>query len=410
MKKKFAAIFCALILLAAALPAAFALEGESQRALDVLDTLNIDVNFQAGQDLKSPIPRGEAAVLLMRFSGADVRQADIALSNVKAQNLLSRTVPQDSAISANEFCAALLRLLGYDDAAEANGAVYARRIGLTARDYDGNLTWGDTFQILRDALTFSYKDGPSAAQRLIDKGLCSRAAVNALGLFDEELTARQIADRYMSAVFCIRGYQTEKAYAKGEDTNQASGFFISSDGLALTNHHAINDAEVATATLVTGETFPIERVLYYDAKIDIALVRVSCTAVDGKEVPAFATLELAGTEDLRPGDAVYTLGNPLGLGLAVSSGIVSDVNRDVENYGLPMVMDTADISHGSSGGALLNIYGRVIAVTTGAYTYGNNMYLSVPVDAISDVDRTAEGQPLKDATAEYRASVRGQKS
>lgn len=408
MKKKFAAIFCALVLLVSALPAASALEGESQRALDILDTLNIDVNFKADHEMKSPIPRGEAAVLLLRFSGSDAREPDAALSRVKSQGLLERTVPQDSPISANEFCAALLRLLGYAGASEANGAVYARRIGLTARDYSGSLTWGDTFQILRDALVFPYKDGPSAVQRLVDAGICTRAAASALGLFDKELTARQVADRYMSAAFCIRGYQTEKLYASGESSNEASGFFITPDGIAVTNHHAINDAQIATATLVTGETFPIERVLYYDAKIDIALIRVSRTALDGKEIPGFATLELAGTEDLRPGDVVYTLGNPLGLGLAVSSGIISDVNRDVENYGLPMVMNTADISHGSSGGALLNIYGRVAAVTAGAYTYGNNMYLAVPVDAVFDVDRTAEGQLLKDATAEYQAAVKAE--
>ncbi len=78
------------------------------------------------------------------------------------------------------------------------------------------------------------------------------------------------------------------------------------------------------------------------------------------------------------GDTVYTMGNPLGMGLAVSSGIVSAVERPVTGYSLPCIMNTADISHGSSGGALLNAYGQVLAVTTGAFTYGNNMYLAVP--------------------------------
>jgi len=58
-------------------------------------------------------------------------------------------------------------------------------------------------------------------------------------------------------------------------------------------------------------------------------------------------------------------------------------------------MDTADISNGSSGGALLNVYGQVIGITTASYRYGNNMYLAVPINAIQDVDLTVEGQTLK---------------
>jgi hypothetical protein len=62
-------------------------------------------------------------------------------------------------------------------------------------------------------------------------------------------------------------------------------------------------------------------------------------------------------------------------------------------------MNTADISQGSSGGALLNVYGRVIAVTSGAYTYGNNMYLAVPVDPVLTADLTVRGWTLAEVAA-----------
>ena len=62
-------------------------------------------------------------------------------------------------------------------------------------------------------------------------------------------------------------------------------------------------------------------------------------------------------------------------------------------------MNTADISHGSSGGARLNVCGGVIAVTSGAYTYGNNMYLAVPVNPVLSADLTLPGKTLAEVTA-----------
>ena len=55
----------------------------------------------------------------------------------------------------------------------------------------------------------------------------------------------------------------------------------------------------------------MESVIYYDVDIDIAVLRISRTSSAGKTTSAFSTLELVGTEDLRAGDVVYTLGNPL---------------------------------------------------------------------------------------------------
>jgi S1-C subfamily serine protease len=295
-------------------------------------------------------------------------------------------------------------MLGYSDKngdfTVSDAVVFAQRIGLTSQSYDGTMTRGDVFQTMREALTFSYQDGSTTViGRLLDRGVCTRTAANALGLLDVELTARQVADRHMAAVFALSLYEDQKDIDSKEPSANASGFFISADGLAVTNYHSIDGSIYATATLSTGETYPVERVIYYDSGIDIAVLKISMTSTENKTTSAFSYLELAGTEDIRPGDAVYTLGNPLGLGLAVSSGIISAVNREVDRYSLPCVMDTADISQGSSGGALLNVYGRVLAVTSGAYTYGNNMYLAVPVDPVLAADLTVQGWTLAEVAA-----------
>lgn len=220
-----------------------------------------------------------------------------------------------------------------------------------------------------------------------------------MGLLNESLTARQIADRYMSAVFCLSSYHTDREVYENTPASNASGFFISSDGIAVTNYHTIVDSIYAVATLSTGESYPVESVLWYDSDMDLAVLKIARKSTTGISTSAFASLELAGTSDIRAGDTVYTLGNPLGLGLAVSSGIISATARNVERYSQPCIMNTADISQGSSGGALLNEKGQVIAVTSGAYAYGNNMYLAVPVDPIMTLDLTGPGVTLAEIVA-----------
>lgn len=415
MKTKLLAVFCALALLLSAVPAAGALEGEAQRAADTLVTLGL---IDEAGDLTAPATRVQAAVLLVDLAAAgeaaardnwisgfrDVpAEAHDAVTYAAHQGWITGVTAVEfrpnQAITANAWSAFLLRMLGYSDKdgdfTVSGAAAFAQRIGLLSTAWDGTLTLGGLYQMALDALSFSYRDGSATVlERLIAEGCVSSSAANALGLLNTALTARQAADRCTAAVFCFQGYAEQEEIDQAAPSTDASGFFISADGLAVTNYHSIDGSIYATATLTTGDVYPVERVLYYDADADIAVIKVSQTALKGSDTSAFAFLEMVGTAEARPGDTVYTISNPLGMGLAISSGIISAVNRPVTGYALPCVMNTADISHGSSGGALLNVYGQVIAVTTGAYTYGNNMYVAVPVDTLLTADLTAQGWTL----------------
>ena len=88
----------------------------------------------------------------------------------------------------------------------------------------------------------------------------------------------------------------------------------------------------------------------------------------------------------------------------MSAGVISALERQVDRYELPCVMSTADISEGSSGGALLNVYGQAVAVTS-AYVYGNSMYLAVPIDPVLSADLTGEGQSLSAVSEALRAEA-----
>jgi len=419
MKTRIFALICALTLFVSAVPSATALEGEALRAADTLATLNLVKGTGSGYALESPITRAQAAVLLVRLAGAEAAAAadtwDSGFQDIPAwaQEEISYAAHQgwihgvtdsefkpNEPLSANAWCAMLLRMLGYQDKANHfkvdDAAAFAQRIGLVSRSYTGTLSRGDVFEIMCDSLTFPSKDGNSTViEHLIASGTCTHSAANALGLLNRELTAREVADRHMAAVFCLDVYEDQDAINEKVPSGNATGFFITPDGLAVTNYHSIDGGVYATATLSNGEVYEVKKVVYYNPAIDIAIIRVSQTSTARKTTSAFAYLDLAGTEDIRPGDVVYALSNPLGLGLAVSSGIISATGHEVERYYLPCIVNSADISQGSSGGALLNIYGQVIAVTSGAYAYGNNMYLAVPVDPAMKADWTYEGRTLE---------------
>ncbi len=425
MKKRVLAFLCALLLLTGAVPFAAAQEGETLRAADALHTLGlINGTGASGYALESPATRAQAAVLLVRLAGA---QQDAAADNwfsgyrdvpTWASRAVHYAVHQgwidspasagldfhpDTAITADEWFTFLLRMLGYDDDAgdfsPDSAALFAQHIGLTPQASTGFLSRGQLFILLESALSFSYKDGSATViSRLIDRGIVSRAAANALGFLSPVLTARQVAERYTAAAFHLDVYTRQIELDIDMPMVNASGFFISADGLAVTNYHTIEDSVHAVATLSTGEVYPVQRVLYYDPDADIAVIQISKTSRSGHVTSAFAHLDIApsGTRDVRPGDPVYTLSDPLGMGLAVSSGIISATNRDVERYSVPCLMSTADISQGSSGGALVNALGQVIGVTSGAYTYGNSMYLAVPIGPVLSADLTGEGWTIRE--------------
>lgn len=412
MKKKLLSLVCALALTISLVPAAQALEGEGTRAAQALASLGLVTGTEAGYAVDDDATQEQAAALLVRLLGAE-RSAKADRRNCGWANvpgwawsavnycayeelILWNEYHAGDALDAELWCAMLLRALGYGGEIGTSAARTALRIGIVSRSLEGTLTRADLFETALAALTYPMADGSTLLDGLLAKKLYAVAAVDALGLRGEALTARAAADRYRSAILCLDLYDDEESVETGDPSSNASAFLISSDGLAVTNYHSIDGALSGTAELVTGERLAIDRVLYYDEDVDLAVIRLARTTEEGETIPRFNAITLAGTREVRMGDTVYALGNPLGLGLAMSQGIVSATAHESSLSTLPCIVSDATISRGSSGGALLNEYGHAVAVTTGAYTYGNNMYLCVPLDPVMEANLTGEGLTLSE--------------
>ena len=146
-----------------------------------------------------------------------------------------------------------------------------------------------------------------------------------------------------------RQVQTPKRAAAG------SGVIISADGYIVTNNHVVDGADELTVTLNENSKEYSARIIGADKTTDLALIKI-----DAKNLPAIA---IANSDDVKVGEWVLAVGNPLGLNNTVTAGIVSAKARQMATEGVTSMIQTdAAINQGNSGGALVNTNGALIGI------------------------------------------------
>jgi serine protease Do len=140
-------------------------------------------------------------------------------------------------------------------------------------------------------------------------------------------------------------------------TSLGSGFVIDPSGLVVTNNHVIADADEITVTLQDNQAYKAELV-GADPKGDVALLRI-------KAPKPLVAVSMGNSDEMRVGDWVLAIGNPLGLGGTVTAGIISARSRDIQAGQYDDFLQTdAAINKGNSGGPLFNMKGDVIGINT----------------------------------------------
>lgn len=151
--------------------------------------------------------------------------------------------------------------------------------------------------------------------------------------------------------------------AKGELlSGTGSGIISSKDGYIITNAHVLTDGK-SFKVIMSDESEYAAKVIGKDNKTDLAVIKI-----DGSDFPA-ATM--GNSDEVVLGEAVVAIGNPAGLSGSVTNGIVSGLNRqirsDATGFDMNCIQTNAAISPGNSGGALVNMYGQVIGITSSKY-------------------------------------------
>ncbi len=192
--------------------------------------------------------------------------------------------------------------------------------------------------------------------------------------WDREFGGREFGERRF-------GQRRNERPRRARPSSQGSGFFISGDGLLVTNNHVIEGGAEFTIVMDDGTEFDAELV-GADPRTDLAVLKVDANR-------DFAYVAFGDDSATRVGDWVVAVGNPFGLGGTVTAGIVSARGRDIGAgpYDDFLQIDAA-VNRGNSGGPTFNLNGEVVGVNTAIFSpSGGNVGIAfaVPASVARDV-------------------------
>lgn len=193
-----------------------------------------------------------------------------------------------------------------------------------------------------------------------------------------------------SVVLIIASAQNRQQGAQG------SGFVVDQDRI-VTNHHVVEGMSQAFVLFSDGKVQQVSEVVSDSPEQDLIIL----AAETGQRHP----LPLGDEFSLREGDAVYAIGAPKGLELSFTNGIVSSFRRSSSQF---LIQTTAPIAPGSSGGPLLDNFGRVVGVTTSRIADAPGIYFSVGIGDVRRLIRTPHGVTLSLSGAAQQESKRGE--
>lgn len=256
-------------------------------------------------------------------------------------------------------------------------------VALTCSILGGSIGTAVGYGLMKNDLNSAMSDLKSEISKNSSLGASSLSSISGINIPD-------IVDKISSAVVGVATKSTETnifGFTMEGQEGLGSGVIFSEDGYVLTNYHVIKNSTQVKVIFSTGQEVEA-KVVNYDETADLAVVKIT----EDVELPGVA--ELGNSDNLKAGEQVIAIGNPLGkeyLG-SVTTGIISAVSRDVKSEDgtvMNLIQTDTAINSGNSGGPLINSQGQVIGINTAKIqaTGVEGIGFAIPInDAIEKLD------------------------
>ena len=242
-------------------------------------------------------------------------------------------------------------------------------------------------------------------------------AENALATKTTVVDASAVAESVMPSVVSITNMYTETVQSfwgqRGEYQNEASGSGIivgesDTERLIATNNHVVSDADTLSVQFIDGSTAEAQ-LKGAQSDVDLAVIAVNLSNLSAETKAAIKVAVLGDSGNLKVGEPAIAIGNALGYGQSVTTGVISALNREVtvDNVTNELIQTDAAINPGNSGGALLNMNGEVIGInavkysSTGVEGMGYAIPISTAQPIIDDLMNRETKSKVSEADSAY---------
>jgi hypothetical protein len=209
--------------------------------------------------------------------------------------------------------------------------------------------------------------------------LAAATPVQARPQVAQQFDSVQITKKVSPGVVLIKGTASSSEIL-------GTGFIISSDGKIATNLHVVEGLKNGGVQLASGEKFDSFSVLAFDARKDIAIIKIP-----GFDLP---TVVLGNSNNVQVGEPVLAVGSPLGLQGTVTTGVVSSIRDDPTGGGFKVLQTDASVNPGNSGGPLVNRQAEVIGIVTFKIRGGENLNFAIPINYLRGLADSSPGSVM----------------
>lgn len=285
------------------------------------------------------------------------------------------------------------------------GVTYATGATAKAQSTQTDSSKQETTKTTLQTTTSSGSTGSSASGQSLDVSSIAKNAMPSIVAITNK-SVQEVQDYF--SMFS-RGSGTQEQ----EVESQGSGIIIGqndSELLIATNNHVVEDADTLSVCFVDDQAYEAT-VKGTDADNDLAVIAVKLSDISDDTMSQIKIAEIGDSDQLQVGEQVVAIGNALGYGQSVTTGIVSAVNRQLEDSDSEngFIQTDAAINPGNSGGALLNSNGEVIGINTAKVATDSveGMGYAIPISDASDTIQNLMNQETKTKVSEAEQGYLG---